>query len=164
MLCSWPASSQVRPQRARRRESQPITNLDGRIRLRDQLLTRLSELCQALEDRTSLRALYLAPLLSSAAAESTSSRVSSNHKPEWPISTARTSTDQAWDVFSKFAGPQQHACFVASTLTLKGADCAPPRDLTNHNLDGRFRLVDQLPIKLSEVYQILEDRSSLRAL
>ena len=37
VLCSWSACPQARPRRARRRESRPITNLDGRFRLRDRL-------------------------------------------------------------------------------------------------------------------------------
>ena len=144
-------------------------------------------------------------------------RVSSNHKSGWPISTARSTTDQVERTISRFGGPQQPACFVVGPLALKrgrgeGAaarleqsqiwmadfDCvinyrsrlacfakicgpaaacvlcswpccsqARPRRARRResrpitNLDGRFRLRDQLPTRLSELYQNFEDPSSL---
>ena len=56
---------------------------------------------------------------SSTAAESAPPRVPTNHKSGWPISTARSTTDPAWNVVSRFTGLQQHACFVAGPLALK---------------------------------------------
>ena len=56
---------------------------------------------------------------SSTAAESAPPRVPTNHKSGWPILTARTPTDQAWLILTRFAGPQQQACFVAGSLAFK---------------------------------------------
>ena len=66
---------------------------------------------------------------SSTAAESAPPRVPTNHKSGWPISTARTPTDQAWLVLSRFPGPQQLVCFVAGLLAFKRGrgECAIAR-------------------------------------
>ena len=58
-------------------------------------------------------------MLSSAIAESALSRGSSTRKSVWSTWTARSITDQAWHVVSRFTGLQQHACFVAGPLALK---------------------------------------------
>ena len=58
-------------------------------------------------------------MLSSAVAESALSRGSSNRKSGWSTWTARSTTDPAWNVVSRFTGLQQHACFVAGLLALK---------------------------------------------
>ena len=58
-------------------------------------------------------------MLSSAIAESALSRGSSNRKSVWSTWTARSITDQAWHVVSRFTGLQQHACFVAGSLAFK---------------------------------------------
>ena len=57
VLCSWSACPQARPRRARRRESRPITNLDGQFRLRERLPIKLGLFCQDLRARSSRRAL-----------------------------------------------------------------------------------------------------------
>ena len=58
-------------------------------------------------------------MLSSAVADSALSRGSSNRKSGWSTWTARSTTDPAWNVVSRFTGLQQHACFVAGPLALE---------------------------------------------
>ena len=70
-------------------------------------------------------------MLSSAVAESALSRGSSNRQSGWSTWTARSTTNQAWHVVTRFTGPQQQACFVAGPLALKhgrGERAAASRD------------------------------------
>ena len=89
-------------------------------------------------------------LLSSAAAESAPPRVSTNHKSGWPISTARSTTDQVERAIFKIWRTAAACVLCSWPLCSQGrprrARRREARAITN--LDGRFRLRDYLPITL----------------